>query len=134
MRGPPTPFLFFFNDTATTEIYTLSLHDALPICASAGTSCRSRRARGPLLPCQSPSALDTRPLVLDRKHPCCEARGLDRIIRLDRVPLHVAAGALGSGGARVRVLHHRARPPPPPPPPPAPPPHPSPPTAAYRPA
>src|SRR3712207_7545072 len=28
--------LFFFNDTATTEIYTLSLHDALPICATAG--------------------------------------------------------------------------------------------------
>src|SRR5260370_38619647 len=25
------PHLFFFNDTATTEIYTLSLHDALPI-------------------------------------------------------------------------------------------------------
>src|SRR3712207_8261080 len=27
--------VFFFNDTATTEIYTLSLHDALPICSSA---------------------------------------------------------------------------------------------------
>src|SRR5256885_10427542 len=26
---------FFFNDTATTEIYTLSLHDALPICQPA---------------------------------------------------------------------------------------------------
>src|SRR5260370_37371594 len=26
------PYVFFFNDTATTEIYTLSLHDALPIC------------------------------------------------------------------------------------------------------
>src|SRR5258705_2598935 len=26
---------FFFNDTATTEIYTLSLHDALPICGPA---------------------------------------------------------------------------------------------------
>src|SRR3712207_9588276 len=25
---------FFFNDTATTEIYTLSLHDALPICGA----------------------------------------------------------------------------------------------------
>src|SRR5690554_7259621 len=25
-------FFFFFNDTATTEIYTLTLHDALPIC------------------------------------------------------------------------------------------------------
>src|SRR6266705_5197386 len=47
------PF-FFFNDTATTEIYTLSLHDALPIsrarsCATAATSpcppCGSTRDR-----------------------------------------------------------------------------------------
>src|SRR3982751_7126041 len=35
---------FFFNDTATTEIYTLSLHDALPICedlsgCDAGRAC-----------------------------------------------------------------------------------------------
>src|SRR3712207_7936561 len=29
-------FFFFFNDTATTEIYTLSLHDALPIFQAAG--------------------------------------------------------------------------------------------------
>src|SRR3712207_9077207 len=29
------PLLFFFNDTATTEIYTLSLHDALPISRNA---------------------------------------------------------------------------------------------------
>ena len=29
-------FFFFFNDTATTEIYTLSLHDALPISAAHG--------------------------------------------------------------------------------------------------
>src|SRR6266481_9561258 len=29
-------FFFFFNDTATTEIYTLSLHDALPIWLDAG--------------------------------------------------------------------------------------------------
>src|SRR2546425_9607083 len=36
---------FFFNDTATTEIYTLSLHDALPISVVAITeSCRSRPA------------------------------------------------------------------------------------------
>src|SRR5256885_17243949 len=47
-------FFFFFNDTATTEIYTLSLHDALPISASASRSARrrpskaliSQRARG----------------------------------------------------------------------------------------
>src|SRR2546426_12273538 len=35
---------FFFNDTATTEIYTLSLHDALPICAP-GLHLRRHRAR-----------------------------------------------------------------------------------------
>src|SRR5438552_13491192 len=29
-------FIFFFNDTATTEIYTLSLHDALPIYRGGG--------------------------------------------------------------------------------------------------
>src|SRR2546430_5271634 len=31
VRSLPLLFFFFFNDTATTEIYTLSLHDALPI-------------------------------------------------------------------------------------------------------
>src|SRR5260370_20375791 len=30
--------MFFFNDTATTEIYTLSLHDALPISPNSSTS------------------------------------------------------------------------------------------------
>src|SRR5260221_5248391 len=36
---------FFFNDTATTEIYTLSLHDALPICADGGDLPRAHAAR-----------------------------------------------------------------------------------------
>src|SRR2546425_1109636 len=40
------PF-FFFNDTATTEIYTLSLHDALPISASRRTSGRGPARSGP---------------------------------------------------------------------------------------
>src|SRR2546427_11110518 len=38
-------FFFFFNDTATTEIYTLSLHDALPILQGA-TTARARRGLG----------------------------------------------------------------------------------------
>src|SRR3989449_8102314 len=33
-RSPQACMFFFFNDTATTEIYTLSLHDALPISPS----------------------------------------------------------------------------------------------------
>src|ERR671929_2203107 len=40
-------FFFFFNDTATTEIYTLSLHDALPISPLSGRS-PAHASRGPL--------------------------------------------------------------------------------------
>src|SRR5256885_11226856 len=38
---------FFFNDTATTEIYTLSLHDALPICSVRGRSAHRTPLRWP---------------------------------------------------------------------------------------
>src|SRR5256886_10519984 len=50
---------FFFNDTATTEIYTLSLHDALPICL-----CSSRVAKnaacGPPYPIGTPKRCEDR--------------------------------------------------------------------------
>src|SRR5947199_4454060 len=36
---------FFFNDAPATEIYTLSLHDALPICSGACTSARYQASR-----------------------------------------------------------------------------------------
>src|ERR1043165_5351593 len=56
-RGPISYAVFFFNDTAPTEIYTLSLHDALPICRcnpsadgrrshTAAAGRRRRRTRG----------------------------------------------------------------------------------------
>src|SRR2546426_6803524 len=48
LTTPVTSFFFFFNDTATTEIYTLSLHDALPILIavrSKGTRPRLAEAR-----------------------------------------------------------------------------------------
>src|SRR5260221_14262808 len=60
--------VFFFNDTATTEIYTLSLHDALPILQVRSTHRRDRsRAssspphgfeHGPLLGCLADVALE----------------------------------------------------------------------------
>src|SRR2546427_13068236 len=55
-------FFFFFNDTATTEIYTLSLHDALPICAH-------RRRRAPR------SRRDRSTVTFDRGSPPRDGRG-----------------------------------------------------------
>src|SRR5437868_12734306 len=49
---------FFFNDTATSEIYTLSLHDALPIC------CSSRKSVSPVI-LDYPGG--TRAIIEDRK-------------------------------------------------------------------
>src|SRR5476651_1662991 len=54
-------FFFFFNDTATTEIYTLSLHDALPICGPPpGRKFKAFATSGPsggFLPLEIPVAL-----------------------------------------------------------------------------
>src|SRR6202021_4294680 len=56
-------FFFFFNDTATTEIYTLSLHDALPICPRWGSRCGSR---GP--PCCRSGSQDRKSTRLNSSH------------------------------------------------------------------
>src|SRR5258707_2218848 len=60
-------FFFFFNDTATTEIYTLSLHDALPICPRFSVRRQARafpeRRAGAFAVCQYACATSSR----DRK-------------------------------------------------------------------
>src|SRR3989304_2135846 len=45
------PLIFFFNDTATTEIYTLSLHDALPISRGGGRRRQSESCLVPMTVC-----------------------------------------------------------------------------------
>src|SRR6202000_3495095 len=57
--------LFFFNDTAPTEIYTLSLHDALPICTrtSPSTCCPST------LGCRTCPTTDRKSTRLNSSHP-----------------------------------------------------------------
>src|SRR5580765_53548 len=58
-------FFFFFNDTATTEIYTLSLHDALPIPSPSGC-CSSH----PCTAMRVPSGLqDRKSTRLNSSHP-----------------------------------------------------------------
>src|SRR5208337_5583227 len=60
-------FFFFFNDTATTEIYTLSLHDALPIDAARSSTSSSSRTNS-LLPCPRPG--DRKSTRLNSSHRC----------------------------------------------------------------
>src|SRR6266581_8128889 len=61
-------FFFFFNDTATTEIYTLSLHDALPSCVPRrATSSTSSRAHASAA--SSGAGSDRKSTRLNSSHP-----------------------------------------------------------------
>src|SRR5437764_6422578 len=68
---------FFFNDTATTEIYTLSLHDALPICnrhtaigGGADDAFLGTELPGNKLPGQALEVLDRKSTRLNSSHRC----------------------------------------------------------------
>src|SRR3712207_6991994 len=69
--------MFFFNDTATTEIYTLSLHDALPILPpvritersrSSDHSASSRAASASTSACSASSATSRRSIARSEEH------------------------------------------------------------------
>src|SRR2546422_10788765 len=86
-------FFFFFNDTATTEIYTLSLHDALPI---AGRDHRARRAGHRSLP--GPGRLRRRGIGHARERRACGRRAAATepgTARLGEMSAHPRAGARG---------------------------------------
>src|SRR5256885_16651960 len=51
LQSSSTSFFFFFNDTATTEIYTLSLHDALPIWTPLSACVRAPVWLRPIIRC-----------------------------------------------------------------------------------
>src|SRR6266487_7119143 len=87
---------FFFNDTATTEIYTLSLHDALPICrpwryfccTAAALCCRTPAGRSEehTSELQSPVHLVCR-LLLEKKkqtshYPLCVKNKISLVHRM----------------------------------------------------
>src|SRR5687768_18321419 len=65
---------FFFNDTATTEIYTLSLHDALPICRRSSRA-RCAESRTPSTPATTTSSSPPPTVARSRR---CRTRGPDR--------------------------------------------------------
>src|SRR3712207_9595426 len=80
---------FFFNDTATTEIYTLSLHDALPISAAAPAIGEQRQA-------------DAAVGLLDRRH--------HLVAHVGDAGVEVAEGAADAGGSGVHATSVRAAP------------------------
>src|SRR5258707_15541777 len=61
-------FFFFFNDTATTEIYTLSLHDALPILQQSRARGRSRAHGGCRVALRPSGATDRKSTRLNSSH------------------------------------------------------------------
>src|SRR5712691_12512576 len=62
-------FFFFFNDTATTEIYTLSLHDALPNSPSSNSGWLGRWCpSGSSLATKCPSSRDRKSTRLNSSH------------------------------------------------------------------
>src|SRR5688572_31267552 len=65
-------FFFFFNDTATTEIYTLSLHDALPIYCPTLLRRQGRYTRDPSFHQSRPNDLAERSSTRARGRPFCE--------------------------------------------------------------
>src|SRR2546428_13456690 len=99
-------FFFFFNDTATTEIYTLSLHDALPISVSRpGRRADGARPAGvlPLLPRAlarrrrkrliHPSGILPRPRLAHRRASAAERDAVDLPGKPRLAPGRPAGGA-----------------------------------------
>src|SRR2546422_9743448 len=84
---------FFFNDTATTEIYTLSLHDALPIY-------QSRPARGNQAACRTGWRSGTMAAVA-RSEASNPRRGIPSVERLLQAP---AGAALAARWRREHVV------------------------------
>src|SRR2546430_12342737 len=102
------PF-FFFNDTATTEIYTLSLHDALPISR--------RRAGGPergeerAILARSPAGVEESHLREDRKSTRLNSShsqisyAVFCLKKKKTIPPSYTASSRSNDRARLRTLH-----------------------------
>src|SRR2546430_15636552 len=92
MSSTHSRLFFFFNDTATTEIYTLSLHDALPISALA-----RRKAA-----CARHDAAEPQPAP----HGCALDRG-SRLPQVHRVAVggHVRPGTEDRKSTRLNSSH-----------------------------
>src|SRR3712207_6853634 len=100
--------VFFFNDTATTEIYTLSLHDALPICSgNEGTREADGQegvVRGLLLQGQPPVC--ARPGRALRDVPAGSSRGDRKSTRLNSSHANISYAVFCLKKKKNTLPHH----------------------------
>src|SRR6201997_5909457 len=89
------PVFFFFNDTATTEIYTLSLHDALPILGQR-RSARSHYSERSGLPCGYSRSEEHTSELQSQFHLVC------RLLLEKKTKKNKSATAKDGGGPRRR--------------------------------
>src|SRR6266446_10801619 len=98
-RGLSGLFFFFFNDTATTEIYTLSLHDALPIRSPARLSPPASR-RGST---GSPKATRSEEHTSELQSPC---NLVCRLLLEKKKPNHCSYSYFASSSTAYRSCHY----------------------------
>src|SRR2546426_7177250 len=104
---------FFFNDTATTEIYTLSLHDALPICQAAfggrvqdvNRAAETRRSR-----CSAVAPLDPAPCGMRARRGAAQFQDR-KSTRLNSSHLVISYAVFCLKKKKNQPYHHLRRPP-----------------------
>src|SRR2546429_6466772 len=106
-----TPTFFFFNDTATTEIYTLSLHDALPISRLRGMLRRERldqdlaRRRAARAPDRKSTRLNSSHGYISYAVFCLKKKNTQRIQEIDGRPESVRSPGIHRHSANLHLLH-----------------------------
>src|SRR3712207_6075141 len=95
--------IFFFNDTATTEIYTLSLHDALPISTSQAPK-RGRTITGTCGGGERQGGAVRRP---SRSVGCTASSGADEVERPSALPQDREGSATRSRQSRLEMPYEK---------------------------
>src|SRR5438874_8767912 len=104
-------FLFFFNDPSTTELYTLSLHDALPILCGAHHTFRAAREKARAARARASRSEEHTSELQSRRDLVC--RLLLEKKKRTAIPASVVAAGSGSRSKRPRPgrgRRHRAPP------------------------
>src|SRR3712207_8018653 len=100
-------FFFFFNDTATTEIYTLSLHDALPISSLRPSVVSVRQEIAWVLPHEKVHGILVHPGVSQRRYEGAQDRKSTRL-NSSHANISYAVFCLKKKKQKIKATHRRS--------------------------